>query len=68
MIFLRSSRWIRLLAGSLLQTFFDNYAKNFNIPHYDALFGVFGQENIKKLVKLADNKLDSNLETDVIQM
>ena len=34
---------IRLLAGSLLQTFFDNYSKHFNIPHSEELFGVFGQ-------------------------
>ena len=52
---------IRLLAGSLLQTFFDNYAKNFNIPHAEGLIAIFGQENIRKLVKQADNKLDSNL-------
>jgi hypothetical protein len=34
---------IRLLSGSLLQTFFDNYAHLFKIPHSADLFGIFGQ-------------------------
>lgn len=42
---------IRLLAGSLLQNFFDNYVGLFNIPQSQALLSVFGQENIRKLIK-----------------
>lgn len=42
---------IRLLAGSLLQNFFDNYVSLFNIPQSQALLDVFGQENIRKLIK-----------------
>lgn len=42
---------VRLLAGSLLQTFFDHYANNFKIPHSNSLFEIFGQDNIKKLVQ-----------------
>ena len=34
---------IRLLSGSLLQTFFDNYVHLFKIPHSAELFRVFGQ-------------------------
>jgi hypothetical protein len=42
---------VRLLAGSLLQNFFDNYLQYFNIPHGAELLAIFGQENIKRLVK-----------------
>ena len=34
---------IRLLSGSLLQTFFDNYNKYFNIPFSVELYHIFGQ-------------------------
>ena len=34
---------VRLLAGSLLQDFFDYYQKSFTIPHQAELFAVFGQ-------------------------
>jgi tubulin-specific chaperone D len=59
---------IRLLAGSLLQNFFDNYVQHFKIPRSAALTNVFGQKIIKKLVKEADSKMDSNLETEVMKM
>jgi hypothetical protein len=42
---------IRLLAGSLLQIYFDSYAHLFNIPNQQELIAIFGQENIRKLVK-----------------
>lgn len=42
---------IRLLAGSILQNFFDLYYKRFNLPHAATLWNIFGQENIKKLVR-----------------
>ena len=34
---------IRLLSGSLLQTFFDNYNQHFNIPRSAELYNIFGQ-------------------------
>lgn len=56
------------MAGSLLQNYFDDYSQHFNIPHSVELLGVFGQENVRKLVREADLIIDSNLETEVIQM
>ena len=59
---------IRLLSGSLLQYFFDYYHHHFDIPNQKELTSTFCQENIKKLIKESENKIDSNLETDVIRM
>lgn len=42
---------IRLLAGSLLQNYFDKYSSFFQIPRGEELHRVFGQENIRKLIK-----------------
>ena len=59
---------VRLLAGSLLQDFFDYYQGHFAIHHQQDLVAVFGQENVKKLIRESESKIDSNLETDVIRM
>jgi len=42
---------IRLLAGSLLQNFFDFYVYKFKIPDQELLKSIFEQANIKKLIK-----------------
>ena len=42
---------IRLFAGSLLQSFFDYYESKFEIADQKVLKSVFGQDNIKKLIK-----------------
>jgi tubulin-specific chaperone D len=59
---------IRLLAGSLLQDYFDRYSGLFDIAQREKLEGVFGQENIRKLIKESESKVDNNLETEVIRM
>jgi|JI61114C2RNA_FD_contig_101_584864_length_1356_multi_2_in_0_out_0_3 hypothetical protein len=42
---------IRLLTGSLLQTYFDYYSKFFEIPRRKELELLFQQENIKRLIR-----------------
>lgn len=59
---------IRLLAGSLLQKFFDCYDHLFVLADHKLLKSIFEQSNIKKLVKESENIIDSNLETEVIRM
>lgn len=59
---------IRLLAGSLLQNYFDKYYDLFQIADGERLKAVFGQDNIRKLIKESESKVDSNLETEVIRM
>lgn len=52
---------IRLLAGSLLQNYFDYYSHLFEIPDREILTFIFEQKNIKKLIKESEEKIDSNL-------
>jgi tubulin-specific chaperone D len=59
---------IRLLAGSLLQNFFDHFSGLWEVAEGARLRGVFGQENIRRLVKESESKVDANLETEVIRM
>lgn len=59
---------IRLLAGSLLQEFFDRFSGLWEIADGARLRGVFGQENIRRLVKESESKVDASLETEVIRM
>lgn len=59
---------IRLLAGSLLQNFFDYYVTKFQIPDQQLLTSIFQQANIKKLIKESEQKIDSSLQTQVIKM
>lgn len=42
---------VRLLAGSLLQTYFDRISSHFEIPHRQRLEDIFKQYNIQKLIK-----------------
>lgn len=58
---------IRLLAGSLLQEFFDHYCRDYELPFKEQLRAVFCMENVRRLVERDTERLDQLLEKEVIE-
>ena len=53
---------IRLLAGSLIQEFFDHYYGEWKgISHGEELKAVFEQENVRKMIKVNEEEFDKIL-------
>ncbi len=52
---------VRLLAGSLLQRFFDHLSSEFSIVNQKELYNIFCQKNIRDLVLKNQKAVDSAL-------